>query len=153
MILCEWYIIKFISHCTQERIGFVSTLAVCMVAVPMCRHWSPFSMPICASSCLISQVRQRYSCIRQSSEAHRDCGCKPSKRVQLSWQDAWELSSDLATQEAFLSAFGSLGFCSHDMTQYCSLSTWKFSPKDTEVVWYRNSEVNVILTDEETQIS
>lgn len=97
--------------------------------------------PPCAPSCFFSQVRRRYPCIRHSSEAAHGSCCNSSKRVQLYWQDAWKLSSDLATQEAFLPAVGFLGFCSHDMTQNCFVQ--KFGMK-TFRSCYRNSAVSVI---------
>lgn len=123
-------------HLQQSGSCFLSLLTMRWVLSPSpvyIQHWSPLSAPICASSCFISQVRQRYPCIKRSSEAPCGSGCKSSKRVQLSWQDAWKLSSDLATQEASLSAVGSLGFCSHDITQYCLLSVGKFTLK-----WFRS---------------
>lgn len=62
------------------------------------------------------------------------------KRVQLSWQDAWKLSTDLATQEALLSAVSSLGFCSHVIkTILLNVHGEIQYEKDSEVVWYRNS--------------
>lgn len=119
-------------HLQQGRVCFLPLLTLTWPLSPSpvyTPHWSPLSAPLCASSCFFSQVKQRYSCIKRSSEAPRGSGCKSPKRAQLSWQDAWKLSSGLATQEDFLSAVGSSGLCSHDMTQCCLLSVGKFSLK------------------------
>lgn len=121
---------------------------VAVVTISGTEQWSHLCAPICASSCFISQVRQQYPCIRCSSEVPHGCGCKSSKRVQLSWQDAWKLSSDLATQEAFLSAVASLGFYSHDMTQNSLLSTGKSSLKR-----FRSCLMQKQYTTDESQVS
>lgn len=133
----HWWVVVNIWEGKQEQrseaaifsAGHVILHEVAVVTISGTERCSHLCRPICVSSCFISQVRQLYLCIRHSSKAPHGCGCKSSKRVQLSWQDAWKLSSDLATQEVFLSAVSSLGFCSHDMRQKSTLFMGKSSPK------------------------
>lgn len=64
----------------------------------------------------LSLPRQRYPCISRSCQAPHGRGCKSSKRVQLSWQDAWkfELSSWHTGGSFSLQSVPRL-FCSHNV--------------------------------------
>lgn len=71
-------------------------------------------LPICAHLCFLL-LGQRHPSVRCSSETSH--GCTSSKRVQLWWQDSWQLISDLDAQcRTSLSPVSSFAFTSHNVT-------------------------------------
>lgn len=119
IIICDWRITELNRPLNLKEHLFCA-LADRKVAIPVHRHRSP----LCGHLCL-SLPRQTYPCIRCSCEAPHGRGCKSSKRVQLSWQDAWELSSHLATQEGPFS-LQSVPWALCSLKQHCLMSVEKF---------------------------
>lgn len=73
-------------------------------------QWSPLCVHL-----RFLLLGQRHPSVRCSSEASH--GCMSSKRVQLSWQDSWQLISDPAGQRCTsFSPVSSFTFTSHNVT-------------------------------------